>query len=336
MTRPLTLVVLVLSALFPALLARADDSIVIYSGRSESLVQPVFDHFEAETGITLRVKYGSTAELAALLLEEQDRTPASLYLAQDAGALGALAKDGRFLKLPADVLELVDARFRSDDNVWVGVTGRARTVVYNTDKVSPNDLPDSILDFTAPKWAGRVAWAPGNGSFQSFVTALRYQYGQDAAAQWLRDIADNGAKEYPKNSAIVQAVASGEADVGFVNHYYLYRFLAKDPDFPAANYFLPGGDVGALINVAGVGILKRNGLTPDSLERTQQLVRFLLSQPVQEDFASRTFEYPLRHGVEPSSDLPPLSSLESPHLDLSDLDDLRGTLDLLRSVGVLP
>ncbi|MFG0257940.1 MAG: iron ABC transporter substrate-binding protein [Phycisphaerales bacterium JB043] len=331
----LLIIALVASCLAPTL-ARGQDSIVVYSGRSESLMQPVFDRFEHETGVRVRVKYGSTSELAALLLEEGARTPAALYIAQDAGALGALAKESRFETLPEDVTDLVDARFRSPDNVWTGITGRARTVVYNTNVVSPDDLPDSILGFVDEQWRNRVAWAPANGSFQAFVTALRKTHGQDTASQWLRAIRDNGAMEYPKNSAIVQAVGSGEADVGFVNHYYLYRFLSQDPSFPAANHFLVGGDVGALVNVAGAGLLRSNAIDDDARGHALALIRFMLSESIQADFATRTYEYPLRHGVEPFEGLPPLTSIESPNIDLSDLDDLAGTLDLLRGVGVLP
>src|SRR5690606_26622021 len=192
-------------------------TITVYSGRSEALVGPALEKFQQETGARLRVRYGETAELAALLLEERDRTPASVFFAQDAGALGALARESRLATLPDPVLTRVDPRFRSPRGEWVGVTGRARTLDYNTGKLTEAELPASVLELTDPKWRGRIGWAPTNGSFQAFVTAMRVQLGEDRAEKWLRDILANKPQEYPKNSEIVRAVGAGEVDVGLVN-----------------------------------------------------------------------------------------------------------------------
>ncbi len=306
-------------------------SITVYSGRSEELVGPIIDRFREATGIDVEVRYGDTAEMAALILDEGDRSPADVFFGQDAGALGALAAAGRFVELDDDLLERVDASFRSPDGTWVGVSGRARTVVYNTDRLSEDDLPDSILDFTSPEWRGRLGWAPTNGSFQSFVTALRVLVGEDGARSWLEGIAANEPAVYERNTAIVEAVAAGEIDAGFVNHYYLYRYLAENPDFPAANKFYTDGDPGALINVAGVGILGSS----DNQEAARAFVDFLLDREAQEYFASETFELPLVEGVEPDEALPDIEQFRLPDIDLNQLSDLEGTLRLLNDVGVL-
>ncbi len=148
-----------------------------------------------------------------------------------------------------------------DDNLvspnrdWVGITGRARTVAYNSDGLSADDLPASFADFTDPAWAGRIGWAPTNASFQDHVTALRTLLGEDGARTWLEGIMANDPIAYGGNTQVLEAVAAGEVEVGFVNHYYLYRFLAEDPDFPVANRFYTDGDPGALVNVAGAGVL---------------------------------------------------------------------------------
>ncbi len=313
---------------------RGDESLTVYSGRSESLVGPLLEDFEEQTGITIRVKYAGSASIVSTILEEGDNTPADVVFLQDPGSLGALSGAGVLDRLPDELLGEVDARFRSPRGEWVGTSGRVRTVVYNTSVVDPaRDLPNSIEGFTDPVWRGRVGWAPTNGSFQAFVTAFRIQRGEAAARAWLEGMKANDPQIYPKNTPIVAAVAQGEIDVGFVNHYYLARFLAEEgPGFGARNHFLGSGDPGALVLVAGAGIMKAS----DNNRAAERFIQYLLSEPSQKYFTAATKEYPLAAGVEPEGDLPRLSSLDPPDVDLSDLRDLQGTLSLMRDVGVLP
>jgi len=253
---------------------------------------------------------------------------------QDPGSLGSLAGEGMLAELPQETLDKVDPRLRDPNGQWIGTSGRARTIIYNTENIDPDaDLPPSILDFTSEEWNGRVGWAPRNGSFQSFVTALRQQLGQDVARQWLEGMRDNDAQEYQNNTSIVQATANGEVDVGFVNHYYLERFLEEHGEgFEARNYYIGNGDPGALVLVAGAGILEAS----DNKATAQEFVDFLLSEPAQQYFTSDVKEYPVSADVEPEGDLPPIESLDPPDVDLGSLSDLQGTIDLLREVGVLP
>ena len=310
-----------------------DGEVTVYSGRSEELVGPLLERFSDETGIEVAVRYAGTSSLAALLLEEGDRTDADVFIAQDAGALGTVERAGMFAELDDGVLDRVSAIYRSASGQWVGVSARARVVVYNTDAVSPDELPTSILSFTDPEWNGRLDWAPTNASFQAWVTALRVVAGEDAARAWLEGIEANGVTAYPNNTSIVDAVGRGEIDAGFVNHYYLYQFLAEQGDgFPARNYFTGPGDVGTLVNVAGAGILAGS----DASDEAQQLIEFLLSDESQAYLSEEVYEYPLVAGVETSVDLVPLSEIEPLAIDLNDLDDLEGTLALLQETGVLP
>jgi iron(III) transport system substrate-binding protein len=308
------------------------ETLTLYSGRSEDLIGPIIAQFTAETGVAVEVRYGNTAEMAAVILEEGDNSPADVYIAQDAGALGALAAAGRLLPLPSDILEKVPAAFSSDDGLWVGLSGRVRTLVYNTEAVSADELPASLLDLTGEAWTGRVGWAPTNASFQAHVTALRLVLGEDAAAQWLQDMVANGVVAYENNRAIVQAVIDGEVDAGLVNNYYLGGFLADNPDLPAANYFFPGGDIGSLVNVAGAGVVS----TTDQPGLSQRLLLYLLGNDAQSYFTNETYEYPLVPGIPTSTDVVPLDQIEAPEIDLSDLSDLQTTLDLLSSTGALP
>jgi iron(III) transport system substrate-binding protein len=311
--------------------AQPEDTVVVYSGRSEELVGPLIEQFSEDTGIDVQVRYGDTAELAAQILTEGENSPADVYFAQDAGALGALAREEMLTELPSEALERVEERFRSPEGVWVGISGRARVVAYNTDRVDESELPDTIFGFTDPEWQGRIGWAPTNGSFQSFVTAMRVELGDDTTREWLEGMVGNGARVYENNTAIVEATGRGEIDLGLVNHYYLYRFLAEDPAFAADNAFLPGGDVGALVNVAGAGILE----TTDQPAAAREFVAFLQSDEAQQYFSEETFEYPLVSGVAADEQLPPLATIETPDLDLSDLDELEATLELLRQTGAL-
>jgi iron(III) transport system substrate-binding protein len=321
----------------PAVESSAESSapsgkLVVYSGRSENLVAPVIEKFEAASGIDVEVRYAGTAELAATILEEGDNSPADVFFSQDAGALGALAKAGRLAALPDSITTQVDSRFRSPENLWTGITGRARVLIHNTDSVAAEELPDDVYGLTDPQWKGRVGWAPSNASFQTFVTALRLLDGEDAARQWLEAMIANDVQLYDGNDAIVAAVGAGEVDLGLVNHYYLYQFLKEQGEsFPADNFYFPTAGAGSIVNVAGAGVLD----TADNPEAAQSFISYLLSPEGQEYFAVETVEYPLLIGAEASADLPPLSEVAHPDLDLSNLDDLQGTLQLLQDTGAI-
>ena len=314
----------------PVAAGDAEGPITVYSGRSESLAGPVLAGFSESTGIDVETKYADSAELAALLLEEGDRSPADVFFAQDAGALGAVADAGLLAALPSALLGRVRASLRDPDGEWVGISGRARTVAYST--VGAIEMPDSILDFADPAWAGRIGWAPANGSFQAFVTALRVIEGEEAAKAWLEAILANEPVAYPNNTTAVEGVAAGEVDVAFVNHYYLLRLLAENgEDYPVAQHFFEGGDPGALVNVAGIGMV----VSTDQSDAAMALIDYLLDAEAQGYFAASTFEFPLIEGIAADPRLPGIDGVEAPRVDLSALADLKGTVELLREVGAI-
>ena len=328
------IIALFLTAVFLSACGGSDGdagSLTVYSGRSETLVGPLIDRFKEDTGIDVSVKYAGTPQLAATLLEEGDNTPADVFFAQDPGGLGAVA--GMLSPLEEDVLTKVPQWAVSSDGVWVGISGRARTVVYNTDTLTPDDLPDDLKGFTDPKWKGRLGWAPTNASFQTMVTAMRSMWGDQRTVQWLENIQANDPKVYPKNTPIVSAAASGEIDVGLVNHYYLHRFLAEQGDsFSARNYHPPAGGPGAIIMVSGVGILEES----DNKDNAQQFIDYLLSDISQKYFVEETYEYPLASGIPVAERVSPLSEINNPDLSSSALSDLEGTQALLREAGIIP
>ena len=302
-------------------------SITVYAGRSEALIQPMVDKFTLETGIEVEVRYAGSAELAAQLLEEGQNSPADVFFAQDAGALGAVAKAGLLTKLPDEILGLVSPQYSAADGSWVGVSGRVRVFVYNPDTVA--NVPSSVFDLAEPEWQGRIGIAPTNASFQAFVTAMRVLHGEDKTLEWLRAMKTN-AVIYEKNSAILEAVESKIVDAGLINHYYWFA-MGREIGFENLTSLLgqfEARDVGNLINAAGVGIVSDSNAA-------RSFVEYLLGQTGQQYFVDQTSEYPLISGIEAGVDLTPLSQIPAPDIDLSDLDSLEETLNLIREAGLI-
>ena len=307
-------------------------TLTVYSGREEELVEPLFDRFEEETGIDVEVRYGDSAELAATIAEEGDNTPADVFFAQDPGSLGAVEGQGRFAELPDSILDRVDERFRDPDGHWTGTSGRVRVIAYNTEELTEDELPDSVLDLTDPTWKGKLGIAPTNASFQAFVSSMVLTRGEEATREWLEGLKANEPKLYDGNSPVVEAVAAGEILAGLVNHYYLYLVKEETPDAPVANHFLPGEDPGALVSVAGAGVIEGS----DQEDEARRFVEFLLSDPSQRFYVDEAeeAEYPLVDGIAPKEGLPPLDQLRGPQIDLDDLGpQLEKTLELLNEVG---
>jgi iron(III) transport system substrate-binding protein len=305
-------------------------SITVYSGRSESLIAPIIERFQQETGVMVNVRYGGTTEMAATLLEEGSRSPADVFIAQDPGGLAAVENAGLFAPLPETAISLVDERWRSSQGGWVGLSGRARVLVYNTAALTEADLPASIYELTEPQWAGKVGWAPGNGSFHAFVTAMRIYEGEERTREWLEGMLANGTLVYPNNRSQVEAAANGEILIGLVNHYYLHAYLAEQGEgFGARNHHT--ADIHGMISVAGGGILK----TASNPDAAAALLLFLLSEEGQTYFTQQTYEYPVVSGIEASGAVVPLDQIQAPDVDINALQDLEGTLNLLRDVGAL-
>lgn len=323
---------LTVSVLAAACSSASDTSLTLYSGRSEDLVQPLIDQFIEESGIGVTVKYAGSADLAATITEEGDNSPADVFFAQDPASLGTVALAGLFSQLSDDVLSAVPSRFSDTDGSWVGTSGRARVVVYDTSLVSPSDLPATEDGFTDPAWKGRVGIAPTNGSFLAFVSAKILADGEEATLIWLKGMADNDSPTFPKNSPIVAAVNEGQIPTGLVNHYYLLRALAENPDEPGANHFFDVATAGGLVMPAGAGILASS----KNNAAAEEFVAFLLSDTAQNYFATETFEYPLVPGVPANDLLPPIDTIPTPDIDLSDLATVLDTAtDLVAEAGLL-
>jgi len=310
----------------------SDDTLTVYSGRSEDLIAPLIEQFKDETGIDVAVRYGGSAEIAATLLEEGANSPADVVFTQDPASIGTVALADLLAPLPDDVLGIVPERFSDTDGRWVGVSGRARTVVYDTALLSADDLPATEDGLTDPIWESDVGIAPTNGSFLAFVAAKILLDGEAATLAWLEGMAANNAPAYPNNSSIVSAVADEQLPSGMVNHYYLLRRLAEEPDATAANYFFAEPTAGSLVMPAGAGILA----TSANPEAGAAFIEFLLSESAQSYFATQTFEYPLVPGIPADPRLPPIESIPTPDIDLSELASfLDLATDLVIEAGLL-
>ncbi|WP_318569401.1 extracellular solute-binding protein [Salinigranum marinum] len=307
--------------------------LTLYSGRGEALVGELIGFIEElYPDFTVRPRYNAAADLVNQIQTEGGNSPADAFFSVNAGALGALKDAGRTVELPQEVLDMVRAEFHDPDGQWVGTSGRARTIPYNTQSLSAGEVPTDIFAFPETEaLRDSIGWAPTYSSFQAFVTAMRVLNGDDATREWLEGMQALGVQEFSDEFLVSQAVADGEITAGFANHYYIQRVLAGRPNAPIATAFTEG-DAGAIFNVAGALVLD----TAEDRTLASNFVRHLLSAEAQDYFARTTFEYPLVPGVDPIGELPSIDELNPPGgLDLTQLSDLEGTVRLMRDVGVL-
>lgn len=315
----------------------AENTLIVYSGRSEVFVAPLVEQFEAQSGVRVRVRYADTNLLAATLLEEGDATDADVFFAQAPGAL--VAVDDLLATLPNSVLDLAEDWAVPAGRKWVGTSARARVAIYNTDLVSAAELPNSIEDFTHSRWRGRIGWAPTNASFQAMVAGMVTIWGEARTRAWLDGIQANRAEDYSGNTPIVAATIEGEVAVGFVNHYYLHRAEAEAGALlTARNHYFPASDPGATLLLSGAGILANsaNGAL------AEQFVRFLLSNTAQTHFVNATYEVPVA-GItttprpnDANSGIPTAAQFADAQIDFASVADIETAQNLLRESGVLP
>lgn len=315
--------------------AGSDGDLVLYSGRSQALVEPVLDRFRETTGIEVRARYGRDAELLAALAEEGARSQADVFWANTAGALGAANNAGLLTDLPDSLLQRPGAYVPSSGR-WVPVTVRFRVLAYNPAAVSEGDLPASVMDLPAQEaFRGRIGWTPTYSSFQDFITTMALVHGEDATRTWIQGVRALGPKAYPSNTPMLEAMLAGEIDVAITNHYYVRRITegeAEGAEAVAIHRF-DSGDVGNLALVTGAGLLA-SGANDANAAR---LLRFLLSEEAQAMLAGNVHEYPvLRDAPVPSYLLPfDEAARLGPAIDFERLRDIEGTLRLLRDEDLL-
>ncbi|GJL65101.1 MAG: iron(III) ABC transporter iron (III)-binding protein [Nitrospirales bacterium] len=346
---------LLLSTLTPGIVQSAD-SLVVYSGRAERLIQPVLDRFTDQTGIQVQLLTSKTTELVNRLKAEGENTPADVLITNDATGLERARQLGLFQPLassdaiqahssdkgaesrpPSNVkntLSNIPAPYRAEDNSWLGLSGRFYVVVYNTTMVKPEKI-QSILNLADPQWKGKIAIEnAGSEYLRSGVSVIKAAHGDDVTRKFLTGLKTNAENHvYGKSSQLVKAVARGEVALGLVNHYYVYRQLAEEPKAPIAT-LMPDqqeGGMGAILNVAGVAITK----PAKHVKEAQQLVAFLASSEGQEMFADMNKEYPLNPEVRINDVLPTRASFRAATVPLGQLSELHDpTMTLIEEVGL--
>lgn len=333
------------------------DALVIYSGRSKALVDSLVSMYQEKVDVPVKVKYGSDAQLLAALQEEGKQSPADVFWANTTGALGNAVNNDLLAQLPDSVTGR-PARFVPSNRRWTPVTTRFRVLAYNSDKVSPSDLPESVKDLPFhDDLEGRIGWTPAYSSFQDFVTAMRVTEGADSTKAWLQGMEKLNPKSYTSNTPMIRALAAGEIDVALTNHYYVLRLkhggaegeyegheegeeegheekeAAPSSSAPVATYRFEKGDLGNLALVTGAGVLQ----TSDQSAEAQRFLQFLLSEQAQAFAANRVNEYPVVSGTEVPDYMVPVDSALtlSPEFELEKLQNMDPTLDLLREVGLL-
>ncbi|BBY79177.1 iron ABC transporter substrate-binding protein [Mycolicibacterium pulveris] len=308
------------------------DELLIYNAQHESLAKEWIDAFTEETGINVSYRQGGDTELGNQLVAEGDASPADVFLTENSPAMAAVERAGLFAELDAETLDQVPAQFRPDTGRWTGVAARSTVFVYNKDRLTPDQLPKSMLDLQQPEWKGRWGAPPTKADFQAIVAALLELEGEAATAQWLEAMKAN-AVPYNNNIDTLKAVNAGEVDGGIIYHYYWYRDQSKTKEISGntALHYFKNRDPGAFVSLSGGGVLASS----DKQDQAQRFLRFVTSRAGQEVLEKGTsFEYPVASGVPANPELPPLDSLQAPDVDPSKLNEQKVT-ELMTKAGLL-
>ena len=303
-----------------------EGKLTLYLGRCEGgLYENVLTAIESRNrNLELNIRRGPTAALANAIVAESNAgvQKADLFWAVDSGAIGLMNAEGLSQPIPQDLLSQLKPKFRYTN--WAPITGRIRTIPFNTTKIKSTDIPNDIMSL--PESGLSIGWAPAYASFQSFVTAMRIIEGEDATSDWLRRVKKT-AKSYAGELSVVMGVERGEIDIGFANHYYCLRLKAGKPEATVDLAFTKN-DAGCLVNVSGVVALSDKDLSTN-------FIRYLHTLEVQSYLAHEAYEIPLIEGIAQPHGIPPLDSISPPQIDLTRLSDLNPTLELMRKTGVL-
>jgi iron(III) transport system substrate-binding protein len=294
---PYPIVGLVVAALLAPLSVSAEE-VVVYSARNEHLIKPLFDRYTRETGVEIRYITDKAGPLMQRLRAEGKRTPADMLITVDAGNLWHAAQSGVLASVDSAVLNAnVPAHLRDSEGRWFGLSERARTIVYSTERVKPGEL-SSYEDLAGPKWKGRLCLRTSKKVYnQSLVATLIARHGEKQAEQIVRGWVDNlAAAPFSNDTKAMQAVAAGQCDVTIVNTYYFGRLQAEQPDVKLALFWPNQDSSGVHINVSGAGITTH----AKHPQAARELLEWLSSEQAQGDFAGVNMEYPVNPNVAPS------------------------------------
>ncbi|AFZ72807.1 extracellular solute-binding protein [Natronobacterium gregoryi] len=318
-----------------------EGEINIYNGRTPDQIDPVFDALETEyDGLTINTDDDDTDVHVNQILEEQTH-PADLMYSQDPGALNELYNNDVLQPLPDDVVDAVPSSYQHNDGYWTGVTGRTRSIQYNSDRLdetpfdSWDELPTDISEYAHDdRFEDIISTRPNSGTFRGFIQAMVELEGEPETREWVEAIADDqNAQTFESGGNQAEAVNRGGNDdpiVALGNSYYAARILNEDPDAPIRTTYTEN-DAGCLFSVAGVGVLN----DVNDAELVAEFVRHLLAEEGQEFMMDANGEYPVVEGVDYVGPLPDLEEINPPEFDLSDFDmELQEAGDLIDEHGL--
>ena len=307
--------------------------LVIYSGRTEPLLQPVIDAFKAKyPDVQVLLKAGSNSELANALIEEQANPQADVFITTELFTVQSLAQEGVFHFYQPVGADQLPAEFRGGDNLWTGLTRRARVIIYNADLVSEDELPTSIFDLTDPKWKGQIAAAGStNGSMQAQIAAMRQLIGEEETEAWLNGLIANEVTFFGGHTDVRKAVGAGEFKLGLVNHYYYYLQKAEGSNVGIIFPDQGDGQIGLITNATAAAVVNGASHQPAA----QAFMDFLVSPEGQKLFAEQNYEYPLLNEVALHADVQPLDNFRFADVDVVDASqDFDATFDLMEKVAL--
>ena len=326
------LVLVLVGALGAACSDDDEPKLVIYNAQHEPLLAELAPAFTEETGIEVELRNGKDLELSNQLVQEGDASPADVFLTENSPAMAQVEAAGLFEKLPEDLVAPIPAMYRPTTGLWTGFVARSTVLVYNTDLIEESELPDSIMDLAGPEWAGRISFSPTGADFQAIIAAVLVLEGEEATRAWLEGLKANGTV-YDGNDVVLEAVDSGESEVGIVYHYYWERDREENGDVSdnSEQYYFGGGDPGAFVSVSGAGILASS----DMKDEAEQFIEFLVNEQGQQVLAdSYALEFPLNPAVQLEPPVKQFSELEPPRVNVSELDAEK-VVELLTEVGFL-
>lgn len=323
-----------LTLVSPLVAACGEDEpkLVIYNAQHEPLLKELAPAFTKETGIEVELRNAKDLELSNLIVQEGKASRADVFLTENSPAMSQVEAAGLFEKLPADLVAPIPEQYRPRSGLWTGFVARSTVLVYNTDQTDASSMPASLLGLAKPEWKGRISFSPTGADFQAIVAAVLDLEGEAATRAWLEGIKANG-KVYDGNNLVLEAVNSGEVEVGIVYHYYWERDHKENGDVSdhSAQYYFTDQDPGAFVSVSGAGVLASS----DMKEEAEKFVEFLVGEKGQQILAdSYALEYPLNPAVTLEGVTKPFSELQPPAVNVSDLDSKK-VVDLMTDVGFL-
>jgi iron(III) transport system substrate-binding protein len=307
--------------LLTPLAAIAADEVVVYSARNEHLIKPLFDKYTEQTGVKIRYITDKEGPLLQRLKAEGKRTPADMLITVDAGNLWTAAESGVLAPVDSPVLaQNIPEHLRDPGNRWFGLSVRARTIAYATDRVKPEELT-SYEDLADPKWKGRLCLRTSKKVYnQSLVATLIARHGEakteEIVTGWVANLA---APPFSNDTKALEAVAAGQCDVTVVNTYYFGRLQKKQPDINLALFWPNQDSSGVHVNVSGAGITTH----AKHPEAARALLEWLSSKDAQRVFASVNMEYPANPTVPPDPMVAAWGEFKTDQLNVSEAGRLQ-------------